>query len=62
MNLNLTNVNEVPANKLIETLALKLKEEEIVKPLNGRILLKQDRMQKDLRKIMIGGMKGVRRY
>ena len=32
MNLNLTNVNEVPANKLIETLALKLKEEEIVKP------------------------------
>ena len=32
MNLNLTNVNEVPANKLIEILALKLKDEEIVKP------------------------------
>jgi len=30
--LNLTNVNEVPADRLIETLALKLKEENIVKP------------------------------
>ena len=32
MNLNLTNVNEVPADLLIETLASKLKDENIVTP------------------------------
>ena len=32
MNLNLTNVNEVPADLLIKTLASKLKDENIVAP------------------------------
>ena len=32
MNLNLTNVNEVPADLLIEILASKLKDENIVTP------------------------------